>query len=71
METPTQGLVDTLIQRVESLVGGHKPSVEWGNPLLSTTPTSMAVRELALRVEALELALREIALEVQKSSGQS
>jgi hypothetical protein len=71
METPTQGLRETLIQRVESLVQSQSPIVEWGNPLLSTTPTSIAVRELAMRTEALELALREIALEVQKLSSNS
>jgi hypothetical protein len=42
--------------------------LEWGNPLLSTTPTSLAVRELAARTEALDDALREVALEVQKLS---
>jgi hypothetical protein len=41
-----------------------------GNPLLSTTPTSVAVRELAAQVEALPDAVREIALEVQKLSAQ-
>jgi hypothetical protein len=37
-----------------------------GNPLLSTTPTSIAVQELAARTEALEKAVREIALEVEQ-----
>jgi hypothetical protein len=35
-------------------------------PLLSTTPTSVAIRELAARNDALEKALREIALVVQE-----
>ena len=34
--------------------------------LLTTTATSVAIRELAARNEALENAVREIALEVQK-----
>jgi hypothetical protein len=58
-------LTDTLIERVNRLVGARK-SREWGSPLLSTTPTSVAVQELAAQVEALEKAVREIALEVQK-----
>jgi hypothetical protein len=35
-------------------------------PLLSTTPTSVAIRELAARNDALEKALREIALVVRE-----
>jgi hypothetical protein len=58
-------LSDTLIERVEKIVDAHK------RPLLSTTPNSDAVRELAARTEALEEAVREIALEVQKRSTQS
>jgi len=61
-------LTDTLIERVDKLVQPSRPSREWGNPLLSTTPSSIAIRELALRTEALENAVREIALEVQKLS---
>ena len=40
--------------------------VLWGNPLLSTTPTPLAVHDLALRVEALEAAVREIARDLQR-----
>jgi len=61
-------LTDTLIERVDKLVQAGKPPLEWGSPLLSTTPTSIAVRELAAQTEALEKAVREIALEVQKLS---
>ena len=60
-----ESLTDTLAERVNRLVGARK-SPEWGSPLLSTTPTSVAVQELATQVEALENAVREIALEVQK-----
>ncbi len=60
METFT----DTLIERVDKLVRASK------RPLLSTTPDSVAVRELAAQVEALENAVREIAREVQKLSAQ-
>jgi len=60
-------LTGTLAERVDELVPhpGKRPLV-WGNPLLSVTPTPMAVRELAVRIEALENAVREIALEVQE-----
>jgi hypothetical protein len=55
-------MTDTLLERVDRLVDANKA------PLLSTTPTSVAVGELAARVAALEEALREIALEVQNLS---
>jgi hypothetical protein len=61
-------LTNTLIERVDRLVQPSKPPLEWGSPLLSTTPTSVAIRELAERTEALANAVREIALEVQKLS---
>jgi hypothetical protein len=61
-------LTVTLMERVDKLVQPGKPPPEWGNPRLSTTPTSVAVRELAARTEALEDAVRAIALEVQKLS---
>jgi predicted sugar kinase len=64
-------LTNTLIERVEELVHARNAPPEWGNPLLSTTPTSLAVRELAVRTEALENAVREIALEVQRLSARS
>lgn len=53
-------LTDTLIERVNSLVEADR------EPLLTTTPTSVVIRELAARLEALESAMREIALEVQE-----
>jgi hypothetical protein len=62
-------LADTLMERVDELIQPSKP-LEWGSPLLSTTPISVAVQELALRTEALSKAVREIALEVQKLSEQ-
>jgi hypothetical protein len=58
-------LTDTLIQRVDKLVHASK------EPLLSTTPTPTAIGELVARTDALELAVREIAVEVQKLSRQS
>jgi len=63
-----EALTYTLKERVENLVHARNAPPEWGNPLLSTTPTSLAVRDLAVRTEALEKAVREIALEVQKLS---
>ena len=59
-------LTDTLIVRVESLVDAGKTV-----PLLSTTSNTVAIQELIARVEALEAALREIALEVQKPTERS
>ena len=61
-------LTDTLMDRVAQLVPAPNASPGWGSPLLSTTPTPLAIRELAVRTEALEKAVREIALEVQKLS---
>ena len=54
-----ESLTDTLIERVDQLVEASKA------PLLSTTPTSVVVWELAARTDALEQAVREIAREVQ------
>jgi hypothetical protein len=67
-----ESLTDALMERVDKLVPpASRQQLEWGNPLLSTTPTSVAIRDLALRVEALEKAVREIALEVQNLSGET
>jgi len=63
-------LTDTLVARVEKLIETRNAPLEWGNPRLSTTPTSLAIRELAMRTEALQDAVREIAHEVQKLSAQ-
>jgi hypothetical protein len=49
-----------LIERVDKLVQANK------RPLLSTAPLTDGVGELALRIDALEKAVREIAREVQK-----
>jgi hypothetical protein len=56
-------LTDTLLERVDKLVQANK------QPLLSTTPTTNAIGELVARTEALEKAVREIALEVHKALG--
>ena len=61
-KVPLGTMADTLVERVDTLVRAGK------EPLLSTTPASVAIRELLLRTEALERAVREIALEVQKRS---
>jgi hypothetical protein len=58
-------MADSLVERVDELVSAGK------EPLLSTTPTSVAIRELLVRTEALEKAVREIALEVQKLASRS
>ncbi len=59
--------MDTLIERVDKLVKAGKVP-QWGSPHLSVTPTSVAIRQLAVQIEALENAVREIALEVQRLS---
>ena len=68
---PMETLTETLMERVAKLVPAGPAPPEWGNPLLSTTPTPIAIRELALRTEALENAVREIALELQRLSAPS
>ena len=61
-------IANTLIERVNKLVEAGKSPDEWGNPHLSTTPKALAIERLAAQVDALENAVREIALEVQKLS---
>ncbi len=61
---PPETLTDTLIERVNKLVQTSK------RPIHSSTPTTDAIGELAARTEALEKAVQEIALEVQKFSAQ-
>ena len=61
-----QTRTDTLLERVEKLVQADNPPPVWGNPRLSSTPTSLAIRELAAQTEALQDAVREIAHEVQR-----
>jgi hypothetical protein len=63
-----KSLTDTLMERVDQLVHASKAPREWGSPRLSVTPTSVAIRQLAAELEALENALRGIALEVHKLS---
>ena len=63
-----ESLTGSLNDRVERLLHPSKRPLEWGHPLVSTTPTSVAIQELTLRIEAVEKALREIALEVEKLS---
>ena len=59
-------LADTLIERVDKLVQASQAPREWGSPHLSATPTSLAIQELPKEIEALQSAVRETALEVQK-----
>ena len=61
-EDRLETLTDTLIERIDNLIEAGK------EPLLTTTTTSVAIRELAARNEALEDAVREIALEVHRLS---
>jgi hypothetical protein len=57
-------LRNSLLERVDRLVQAGK------EPLLATTSTSVAIRELVARNESLEQAVRAIAREVQKLSAQ-
>ncbi len=56
-------LTETLLERVDKLIEAQK-----GQPLLSTTATSVAIAELVARSEGLAQALREVAVEVQRLS---
>jgi hypothetical protein len=67
---PEETVSEALMERVNQLLPGGKARSEWGSPALSTTPISVAVPQLAAQVAALEKAVREIALEVQKLSAQ-
>ena len=67
-EATLETLTSTLIERVEQLVQVKKATAEWGDPRLSVTPASVAIPQLAAQIEALEEAVREIALEVQRLS---
>ena len=60
-------LTGTLMNRVSRLLPATDGQPEWGSASLSTTPTSLAIHDLAARVEALENAVREIAREVQQA----
>jgi ubiquinone biosynthesis protein UbiJ len=63
-----EALERTLTERVEALIQVQRRTANWGSPHLSTTPRSLALENLAAEVAALEDAVREIALEVQKLS---
>ena len=59
-------LTGMLMNRVSRLLPAPDAQPKWGSASLSTTPTSLAIQDLAARVEAVEDALREIAMEVQQ-----
>ena len=64
---PKRALVaDTLTERVDALLPTLKLPPGWGSPHLSVTPIPLAVCQLAATVAALEEAVREIALEVDR-----
>jgi predicted sugar kinase len=56
-----KALDETLSDRVDDLIRAHR-----GQQLLSTTGSQTALAELAARMEGLEKAVREIAVEVQR-----
>jgi len=63
-----ESVSNTLLERVEELIHPHKASPAWGSPHLSVTPLSVAVPQLAAEVAALQAAVREMALEIQRLS---
>jgi hypothetical protein len=70
VDTVAKQTSDTLTGRVDTLIEAHKVAPEWGSPRVSTTPVSLAVHQLTEELSALEDAVREIALEVQKLSNE-
>ena len=71
MEPQTKQVADTLIDRVTKLVQPVDRPLQWGHPLSSVTPKTLAIQNLALRVQGLEDAVRDIAFEVQKLTSAS
>jgi hypothetical protein len=61
-----EAVTDKLVERVEKLIHPSERPLVWGNPLLSTTSTELAIHDLALRVEALEASVQGIARDVQR-----
>jgi hypothetical protein len=72
-------MTDALMERVDDLIGARterprEPLTQRvanlfeadTQPLLATTPTSLAIREVAARIGVLEAALREVVLEIQE-----
>ena len=71
MESQPKPVAETLMERLDKLVQPGDRPLEWGNPLLSVTPQSLAIHDLAARTGALESAIREIAYEVEKLTSAS
>ena len=59
----------SFIERVDQLARARE-APEWGSPHLSVTPTTVAVRRLAAEVAALEDVVRDLALELQRLTGE-
>lgn len=70
-EPETKLISQTLVERVNELVQAVEGPAGWGNALASTTPNTLAVADLAMRTQALEKAVLEIALEVQSLTNAS
>lgn len=64
-----ENVTDPLMQRVDRLAHLSK-ALEWGDPLLASTPASMAIHELGVRTQALTAAVRDLALELEKLAGE-
>jgi hypothetical protein len=58
-------LTSTLVERVQAFVQNGDEPIEWGSPLLSTTPPSAALHQLEVQLAAAEKALVDIVLDVQ------
>jgi hypothetical protein len=71
MELQPKPVAETLMERLNTLIQPADRPLEWGNPLSSTTPQSLAIQDLAERTGALETVVRELVDEVQKLMGVS
>jgi hypothetical protein len=61
-----ESLTETLMERVQELLPARDTSHKWGSALQSTTPRSVAVQDLAVRTDALEQVVREMAVALQQ-----
>jgi hypothetical protein len=61
-----ESLTETLVERVQELVPARGTPHKWGSALQSTTPRSVAVQDLAVRTDALEQVVREMAVALQQ-----
>jgi hypothetical protein len=71
MKTETEPQTTNLVARVNEIVPAPGRPLGWGHPRSSVTPQSHAIEDLALRIEALEQAVREISSEIHNHTSAS